>query len=298
MAATLFSSFALLAVPSSAHAQKAQDPLPDNPAPPAAVAKDAHPPPASKTNPKPSSDTQPLAPQTAPATQQPRDSTAALQLKEEEKQRVLGVVPNFNITYLGENTVSLTAKQKFTLAAHSITDPVTFVTPFVVAGYHEAQNDQAGFPWGVKGLGERAVAAYLDIVSGTTLGDAILPSVLRQDPRYFRMGYGPVSHRTLYAISTNFRARHDKTGKWEPNYSNIGGNILSGALSNLYYPGSPSGIGLTVSNGLIATSETAVGSLFYEFWPDISRKVLHRDPTHGHDADAAAHRAAAEESKK
>ena len=227
--------------------------------------------------------------QTTPAPEGSAESKkdeAEQQMKQEEKQRVLGVVPNFNITYLGSATVSLTAKQKFTLAAHTITDPVTFITPFFVAGYHEIRDDESGFAWGVKGLGERAGAAYLDSVTGTMLGDAILPSILHQDPRYFRMGYGTFSHRFFYALSTNVRARDDKTGKWVPNYSNVGGNILSGAISNLYYPNSNSGIGLTISNGLIQTCETGLGSLFYEFWPDVSRKVLHKDPTHGLDAQA------------
>jgi hypothetical protein len=68
----------------------------------------------------------------------------------------------------------------------------------------------------------------------------------------------------------------------------VGGNIISGAISNLYYPSGNSGIGQTFTNGLVVTAEGGAGSVFQEFWPDISRKFLHKDPTHGLDAQARA----------
>jgi hypothetical protein len=232
------------------------------------------------------------APVAPPAAQEDKHEKAAEQVKQEEHQRVLGIVPNFNITYLGDNTVSLTAGQKLNLAFHSVTDPVAFVIPFVVTGYHEARDDDKGFPWGIKGLGERSGAAYLDAFDGNMIGNGILPAILHQDSRYYRMGYGTATHRLLYSLATNVICKHDNTHKWEPNYSNIGGNIIGGAISNLYYPSSDTGVGLTISNGLIVTGEGAIGSIFDEFWPDISRKLLHRDPTHGLDAQArAAHEA-------
>jgi hypothetical protein len=206
------------------------------------------------------------------------------QLDAQVHQRVLGVVPMFTVTYLGDRTVSMTVKQKFALALRSSTDPVDFMTPWFVAGMHEALNDRKGFPWGAKGLAERAGAAYLDALDGTMIGNAILPSILRQDPRYFRMGHGSTTRRLFYSVATSFICKHDGTGRWEPNYSNVGGNIASGAISNLYYPSSDSGVGLAISNGLIVTATGAAGSIFNEFWPDLSRKWFHRDPTNGLDA--------------
>jgi hypothetical protein len=229
-----------------------------------------------------------------PAAQENKHQQAAEQIKEEEHQRVLGIVPNFNLTYLGSQTVSMTATQKLTLAFHAATDPVAFVIPFFVTGYHEALDEDKGFPWGMRGLGERSGAAYLDSFDGNMIGNGILPAIFHQDPRYYRMGHGSVTRRALYSAATSFICKHDNTGKWEPNYSNVGGNIIGGALSNLYYPGSDSGVGLTISNGLIVTAEGAIGSEFDEFWPDVSRKLLHRDPTHGLDAQARA----ADEAKK
>jgi hypothetical protein len=102
------------------------------------------------------------------------------------------------------------------------------------------------------------------------------------------MGHGTFTHRLLYSLATNVICKHDNSGKWEPNYSNVSGNIISGAISNLYYPSGSSGVSQTFTNGFIVTAEGGVGSIFDEFWPDVSRKLFHRDPTRGLDAQARA----------
>ncbi len=209
------------------------------------------------------------------------------QLKEQEHQRVLGVLPNFNISYRAD-AVSLTAGEKIRLAFHSATDPVAFATASLVAGWGEAADSDSGCPWGAKGFGERMGAKYLDAFDGTMIGNGILPALLHQDPRYFRLGHGRTRHRLLYAMATTVICRHDNSHKWEPNYSNIIGNIASGAISNFYYPGGDTGFSQTISNGMIVTAEGTVGGVFQEFWPDLSRKWFHKDPTHGLDAEARA----------
>jgi hypothetical protein len=209
------------------------------------------------------------------------------QIKEEEHQRVLGIIPYFNTTYRSD-AVSMTPGQKMDLAFHSSVDPFTFAAGFMVAGYHEALDQNKGFGWGLEGYGKRSGAAYLDAVNGTMIGNGILPIIFHQDPRYFRLGYGPTRHRLFYAVATSYICKHDNTGKWEPNYSNVGGNIIAGAISNLYYPPSGSGVGQTFANGFIVTTEGTIGGVFQEFWPDVSRKLFHKDPTHGLDAKARA----------
>ncbi len=147
-------------------------------------------------------------------------------------------------------------------------------------------------------MANEPVRKYLDAFDGTMIGNGFLPALLHQDPRYFRLGHGSATHRLLYAMSTSVICRHDNTGKWEPNYSNVGGNMISGALSTLYYPPNDSGIGLTIGNGLIVTAEGTIGGVFQEFWPDISRKFLHKDPTRGLDAEAKAADQAAKQAKQ
>ena len=222
-----------------------------------------------------------------PSAGKSKHEIAEEQIKEQEKQRTAGILPAFNVSYRGD-AVSMSAGQKMKLAFRSATDPVTFGAAFLVAGYHEAKDDDKGFGWGPEGYGKRAGAAYLDAFDGGMIGNGILPSILHQDPRYFRLGHGATSHRLLYAVATTVICKHDNTGKWEPNYSNVGGNLIAGGISNLYYPSNESGIGQTFSNGLIVTAEGGFGSVLQEFWPDISRKLLHSDPTHGLDAQARA----------
>jgi hypothetical protein len=222
-----------------------------------------------------------------PCDKQSQHEKAAEEVREQEKQRVLGIAPNFNLTYR-HDAVSLTAMQKLNLAYRSSVDPFTFAAAFMVAGYHEALDEDSGFGWGAEGYFKRSGAAYLDAVDGDMIGNGFLPALLHQDPRYFRLGPGPtIKRRILYSAMTNFVCKGDN-GHWQPNISNVGGNIIAGALSNLYYPSQNSGWGQTIGNGMIVTTEGAIGSLFDEFWPDISRRFLHKDPTHGLDAQQAA----------
>ena len=226
------------------------------------------------------------SPQSAPdqtAKEQAQYEKAREQVKEQEKQRVEGIVPTFNVTYHSD-AVPLTPGQKMNLSLHSALDPFAFASAFLEAGYHEAANDVSGFPSGPEGFFERSGAAYLDTFDGDILSTGIVPILFRQDPRYFRLGHGTVRHRVLYSLATSFIAKSDRSGKWEPNYGNVLGNLAAGALSNLYYPGGNSNFGLTVTNTILQIGEGTGGSMFYEFWPDLSRRFLHKDPTQGLDA--------------
>jgi hypothetical protein len=220
--------------------------------------------------------------QAQPASPQSEHDKAEQQMKAQEKQRVAGIVPSFNVTYLSD-AAPLSGGQKIRLAFRSQIDPYAFGLATIVAGIGEAKDDQDGFGWGPTGYFERAGAAYLDAFDGAMIGNGFLPALLHQDPRYFRLGHGSFHHRILYAMATSFICKHDHTGKWEPNYSNIGGNIASGAISNLYYSDN-TGFSHTITDGLTVTAEGTFGGVLQEFWPDISRKLFHKDPTNGHDA--------------
>ena len=156
------------------------------------------------------------------------------QIKDQEKQRVLGFVPNFYVSYV-YNAVPLTSRQKFQLAWKTSVDPVSFALNGVIAGVQQSQNNFSAYGQGAQGYGKRYGAAYADFVSGTFIGSAILPSLLKQDPRYFYKGTGSKGSRILYALANAVICKGDN-GRWQPNYSNVGGNIAASALSTLYYP--------------------------------------------------------------
>jgi hypothetical protein len=275
--------------PQSAQSQDAQQP-----APPSAPSPDSSAGALQNGGSQSSSSSQSsTSPTGAQETQQQK---AAEQIKEQEKQRIGGILPSFNVTYRSD-AVSMTAGQKISLAFRSAVDPYQFGIAFVVAGFSEAQDNGTGFGWGPAGYFKRSGAAYLDAFDGAMIGNGFLPALLHQDPRYFRLGHGTFKHRFFYAVATSFICKHDNTGKWEPNYSNVGGNIIAGAISNLYYPSQTAGLGQTIDNGIIVTGEGTFGGVLQEFWPDISRKLFHKDPTHGLDAQARAADAAAKQKK-
>jgi len=216
-------------------------------------------------------------------TQPSQQDLANQQLQAQKKQRVLGFIPSFNTTY-DSNVVSMTPKQKFKLAFSQATDPFQFLLAGIAGGLSEAEGSDYGYGGGPGGYFKRVGADYADSFDGAMIGNAILPSLLHQDPRYFRRGYGTAKKRIFYALSTSFIAKHDNTGKWQPNYSNLGGNLVAGAISTLYVPEDEKTAGNVFEGFALVTVEGAGGAVLQEFWPDISRRFFHKDPTHGHDA--------------
>jgi hypothetical protein len=188
---------------------------------------------------------------------------AEQQVKEEEQQRVLGVFPNFYVTYIN-NAVPLDAKQKFELAWRTTLDPITFVLTGAAAGIQQANDDLSGYGQGAAGYGDRFGASYAGAVTSTFIGGAILPSLLKQDPRYFYKGTGSVRSRVLYALATAVICKGDN-GHWQADYSGILGSIAAGGISNLYYPAASRGATLVFENTGIQIGESAAADVLQEF---------------------------------
>ncbi|MFY9742136.1 MAG: hypothetical protein WAK21_09045 [Candidatus Sulfotelmatobacter sp.] len=142
-------------------------------------------------------------------------------------------------------------------------DPVTFVGVGIGAAAEQAGN-RPNYPQGAKGYAERYGSLYADGVSDIMIGGAILPSLLHQDPRYFYQGSGTTRSRILHALCSPFEAKGDN-GKWQPNYSTMGGDLASAALSNAYYPASNRGPGLFLTNFFIDTGQRAAANVAQEF---------------------------------
>ncbi len=174
------------------------------------------------------------------------------------------MIPNFYVSYV-PNAAPLASKQKFQLAWRTTIDPVNFAITGAIAGVQQATNTFSGYGQGAQGYGKRYGASYADLVTGTFIGSAILPSLLKQDPRYFYKGTGSVRSRVLYAIANSVICKGDN-GHWQANYSGILGSLASGGISNLYYPEqNRNGAALTVENTLIGIGETAATNLLQEF---------------------------------
>ena len=190
------------------------------------------------------------------------EQIAAEQVRIEERQRVFGVIPNFYVAY-DRNAVRLTAKLKFKLALRAGTDPVFFAATAFTAGLEQA-GDTPDYGQGAKGYGQRMGALYANGFTDIMVGEAILPSLLHQDPRYFYQGPGTKRSRAIHALSSPFICKGDN-GKWEPNVSSVGGDLVAGAISNIYYPQSNRGAGIVFENALITTGGRMLDGLVQEF---------------------------------
>lgn len=186
-----------------------------------------------------------------------------IEVKQEESQRILGIIPNFGVSY-NWNAPPMDSREKFRVATRLIFDPYTLGVTAISAGVEQATGTYHFGP-GAPGYFKRFGAATADVAIGSELGGAILPSVLHQDPRYFWKGTGSVRSRVFYALAQAFVCRGDN-GKQEVNYSDILGSYGAGAISNLYYPAADrNGVGLTIANGSIALGANAVGNVIEEF---------------------------------
>ena len=197
-------------------------------------------------------------------TVRPNEVIAAEQIKAEEKQRLIGVFPNFYMSYV-HDPAPMTTKQKFSLASHDSFDPVALIGVGLVAGIQQANDTYPGYGYGAAGYGKRFAAQFGDGRTSDFLGHAVFPSLFHQDPRYFYQGTGSVKSRLIHAASFAIITRSD-SGKPMPNYSYFLGDIGSGALSNLYYPHADRGIGLVFTNAAIGIAGKAGGTIIQEFF--------------------------------
>jgi len=227
--------------------------------------------------------TQTTAAQTAPAqgssssqaaadqsdAQKSEHEKAEEQLKQQEKQRVLGVMATFNTTS-NRDAAPLSSGQKFKLFFKSSTDPWPFMLAGVVSGIGQADDSYAEWGQGAQGYAKRYGAAYSDAFIGNFFGNAVLPSILHEDPRYFQKGTGSATSRFLWAAASTVWCRRDN-GKWGPNYANVVGNLMGAAVARAYYPASERTVSDTINDGLTVSVEGIVGAEVIEFWPDLVR---------------------------
>ena len=190
--------------------------------------------------------------------------------------RVLGVLPNYRTADGSLPFQPISASRKFYIARKDSLDyPVLFLSGAFAALYQDdGQNPSYG--QGLKGYGKRFGSAYADQAIGNTMTEAVFPTLLRQDPRYFRMGSGTGWHRTRYALTRVFVARNDK-GNWTFNSAEWMGNGAAVAISNLYYPSDTRNVHDNVLKLGMQVATDAFSQVLKEFWPDWRRKLHNKN---------------------
>jgi len=184
------------------------------------------------------------------------------QVKIAEQQRVFGIVPNFYVAY-DRNAPPLTAKSKYQIAIRVSADPITIAGVLFLAGVNQGVRIP-DYRLGARGYGERVGSVAADGFTDIFFGGAVLPGLLHQDPRYFYQGTGATHSRLLHALAGPFVCRGDN-GRYQPNYSTIGGDVISAGFSNLYYPKEDRTWTFFGENVMISTIERMASTVTQEF---------------------------------
>jgi hypothetical protein len=188
-------------------------------------------------------------------------------------KRIFGVLPNYRTANATAVYMPITVKRKFTIAAKDSFDYPLVGLAAVIAAWGQADNSHPEFGQGWAGYGRRVGTAYADQAIGNMMTEGIFPSMLHEDPRYFRRGYGGVWSRTWYAATRVFVTKTDAGGT-RFNFSELLGNATGTAISNAYYPDTRD-VGDNVEKLGSQIGIDAVSQVLKEFWPDVKHKLFH-----------------------
>ncbi len=224
------------------------------------------------------------SPETAKQTQESPASTQAtppnptnpLDVEPPGGKRVLGVLPNYRTASADLEGTTLTGKQKMTIATKDSFDYPLALLAATYAGLDQLTNSDRSYGQGVQGYAKRFGAWYADEAIGNMMTEGIMPTLLHQDPRYFRRGpaWGGVWKRTGYALAQVI-VTHKDGGGYQFNYSEWLGNATGTAIGNIYHVD-----GRDASTNTYRLLEQigtdAVSQVLKEFWPDVKKKFFHK----------------------
>ena len=204
---------------------------------------------------------------------------AASEPPEPEQKRLFGIVPNYRTSPSLANYTPLTPAEKFKIASQDAFDHGTVVLAAIFAGQGQLTNSNPSFGQGGAGYGRYLGTSYADYVIGDYMTEGIYPTLLHQDPRYFRRGTGSGMSRLGYAAAQIFWT-HKDSGGTQFNFSEVCGNATAVAISNSYYPDNRTAAD-AVSRLSTQLGVDMASNMLKEFWPDITRKLSrkHRSST-------------------
>jgi hypothetical protein len=195
---------------------------------------------------------------------------------EHESGHILGIIPNYRTFPSLYNYEPLTSREKFKIASEDSLDRGTFALAALFGGLGQVTDENKSFGQGGAGFGRYFGASYGDLLIGNYMTEAVYPSILHQDPRYFRRGTGSGPSRFAYAIAQIFWTHRDSGGT-QFNYSEWLGNSTAVAISNAYYRDQRSA-GSSISNLAMQVGVDTVGNVLKEFWPDLRHKFSKKSP--------------------
>lgn len=192
----------------------------------------------------------------------------------QQTKRILGIMPNFRSVSVDQVLPPLSAGKKFKLMAQDSFDYSAFIYVGIIAGVAQAQNSYPEFHQGAAGFGRYYWHSFADNVGGNLMSEAVVPTLARQDPRYYTLGRGGLFKRTGYSLSRLIVTRTDKDGR-SFNFGEVVGNGAAAGLADLYYPGRERTWTKTGQRWVTAVSLDGASDLLKEFWPDINHALFH-----------------------
>jgi len=217
------------------------------------------------------------APETAPDGHTPLAGEAG----SGEDKRIFGVLPNYRTADGSVPFSPITVRQKFTIARKDTLDYPSYVLAAAFSGLSQLNNSNPSFGQGVQGYARRYASAVADQDLGNFMTEAIFPSFLHEDPRYFRKVNGSVKSRLFYAVTRVLVTRTD-AGNWGFNFSEFLGNGTVAALGNAYYPDAR-GLNPTLQRMGSQIGTDAISGVLKEFWPDIKNYWMTKHPRNNAD---------------
>jgi hypothetical protein len=205
-----------------------------------------------------------------PVTQQPPSDKAP-----EQTKRILGIVPNFRSVSADVKLPPQSVKDKFMAATDDSFDYSSIFLPAVIAGYSMAEDSYPEFHQGAAGYARYFWHAAVDQTSENYMVEFIVPSITREDTRYYTLGHGGFLKRTGYALSRAVITRND-AGQETFNFSEVVGAGASSGLSSLYYPSRERSLANTGQEWGLDVGIDAASFVVREFWPDVNRRLFHR----------------------
>ena len=184
-----------------------------------------------------------------------------------EDKRAYGVLPNYRTAELSTPFQPLSSKQKLTIAAKDSFDGAVYPTALVMSLIYQAQDSNPSFGQGFKGYAKRAGTAFGDQMIGNMMTEGVMPALLHEDPRYFRIGEGTFGHRLWYAVRQTVVTTTDSHHKTF-NFAEWTGNAVAVGISNFYYQD-----GRTWQDNterlLVQCGTDTLSNVLKEFWPDV-----------------------------
>jgi hypothetical protein len=234
---------------------------------------------AQQPSPQPQSNLPSQAAPSSPPPSQPQQSSDKNQNPEKNppvgvsKDRLFYALPNFLTLENAGNVPPLSTKEKFKVVTKGSFDYIQIPWYGFLAGISQAEDSEEGYGQGAAGYGKRFGAYVADGTIENYMTGAILPTLLRQDPRYFQSGKGSFLHRTGYSVSRIFVTQGDN-GRQQFNYSEIVGSALSAGISTYsYHPQGDRNLPNALSVWATQMGYDTITLAVKEFWPDIRRKI-------------------------